>query len=463
MVRRDPLAIEQILQLEGDWQFHGTPVPCGEDLMAPTQFDYNDIHRARLVRFARVPAEPLDTSALPPGTAIYDGGRLVRASDPLPLGPRRLALFWDGHEPQSTNVVVTAGASARVPAPIQWQAAQPTERVLRRNLPAGDIAGLLARPPTSNTHTGRRYGDRSIELDRNRNLVAKEHDSARIAWQVDPLQALPSPAPEKSRFAEHRLLGVLPRAGLVLVATKGYLPNQLLAFELATGAPRWTSAVESSGLATDSAIGAGDPVDEYLGLVWVRVNTFLEARDARDGNLVYRMRAGRQDSWLERPMFHQGRVFFVFNEQLHGVRIADQKVMWRVRAARHTRILLDPTSDDLILVDAKRVRRMSVDGKVLATSKDLSGSVADLPPLLGRDAIYVCGHQADMVYAIDKRSMATRWSYKDKSGGSPCPVLLSDKELLITSGKHGWLLDRASGRVLGTVDVKPGSGLDLDE
>lgn len=463
LARRDPLNVEQVLELDGDWQFDSTPVLCGDELLAPAQFNYNDIHRGQLLRFARVPAETLDASGLPPNTNIYAGGRLVRASDPLPLGPRHLDLFRDGFDPQGADVVVKAGESARVPAPATWRNTPAVARGLQKNLPAGDIASLFDRAPHSNPHSGHRYEDRWIEMDRNRSLLARDHESGSILWNIDPLQSLPNGAqqPTKTRFAEHRLLGVLVRAGLVLVSTKGYLPNQLLAFDLATGAPRWTAAIESSGLENDSAIGAGDPIDEYLGLVWVRVNTFLEARDVRDGRLVYRLRAGRQDSGIGKPLFHQDRVFFVFNEQLHCVRIADQKVLWRLRAERGTRVLADPTSDDLILIDSKRVRRVSAEGKVLGTGKNLPGSVTDLPPVVGRDAVYVCGHFGNMVYAVDKRTLATRWSFKDKTGSSPCPVLLSDKELLITSGDHGWLLDVSTGQVASTVDVKLGGALDL--
>jgi outer membrane protein assembly factor BamB len=461
LARRDPLDIEQVLELEGDWQFDRTPLLCADDLVVSTWFNYNDIHRAKLVRFARVPAETVDASGLPPNTGIYASGRLLRPSDPLPLGAYRLDLFREGFQPQSADVVVKAGESARVSVPENWRPTPPVARTLQRNLPAGDLASLLGRAPHANPHRGRRYEDRWIELDRGRSLVARDHASGRILWSIDPLQALPGgqQEPTKTRFAQHDLLGALPQSGLVLVSTKGYLPNQLLAFDLATGASRWTAAIDSSGLETDSAIGAGDPIDEYLGLVWVRVNTFLEARDARDGRLVYRLRAGRQDSGIGKPLFHNGRVFFVFHEQLHGVRIADQKVLWRLRAAG--RVLADPTSDDLILVDSKRVRRVSVDGKVLGTSKALPGSVTDLPPVIGPDAVYVCGHFSNMVYAVDKRTLATRWSFKDKTGSSPCPVLLSEKELLITSGDHGWLLDRSTGQVANTLDMKLGGGLDL--
>jgi hypothetical protein len=185
-----------------------------------------------------------------------------------------------------------------------------------------------------------------------------------------------------------------------------------------------------------------DDISEYAGQVWYSDGEVLYARSARDGHLVRRMHVGIHDDAIANPIFDHGRVFFVYDDELVCLRLIDEHVEWRLGVARDARLLRGPL-DDLLILGARDVTRVSRDGKVLARHMGLKAAIHHSEPLVTSDAIYVCG--GTRIYALEPKGLVLLWNHGDHSGHSPCPVAATAHQLLATDGGSAWILDKKTG------------------
>src|SRR5205814_5303104 len=126
------------------------------------------------------------------------------------------------------------------------------------------------------------------------------------------------------------------------------------------------------------------------------------------------------------PIFDGDHVAFLYDDHVVKLSFADQRIDWRVPVGDDVRLRRGAHSDDLLVIGAQTVRRISLDGKILARRDGLGGAVHHMPALVTADAAYLCG--GSRAYALDSVSLRLLWKHDEASGYSPCPVAVTSAQ-----------------------------------
>lgn len=459
---RHTLTVRHKLENREDWQFSGQLVRAPEGVIAIDELRYNSEISTHFLHLRPVATGRLDRAALPADAVVYLDGKPLADPGRVPHGDHVLDLLRVGHRPTSTKARIEAGKTTTLAA-VDWKPlAPPAARSSR--LPKGvQLSKLLAATPrrvaypaTFAAYISVTGGDRQASFSEKTGLQLLDARSGKVVAKRSFADTLSDLDPtvlarfqDKSRRPPGIALPLLsPEAGLLFVSTEGDLQTQLAAFDASTGQRRWSQRM-SLPLPVMSSKGGGYFTSTFWvahGLLWHRDGHTLYARDLATGRLVLERYDAAEDFTSE-LLFTNDSVIFLQNERVQRLQLFTGKVLWSLPVPKPAELYLGPGATEIVVVAEASVRRISLDGKVLASSGALAGHIDDNPALIDDEYVFVCGHFRNRVYALRRKDLSQAWSYFEKSGASPCPLAADDRDLLLGDGGTRLLVDKKTGKV----------------
>jgi hypothetical protein len=416
--------------------------------------------KRRLVSFGPTPAERLDTSPLPAGARLLEHGSPV--GELLTRGRHELDVVRPGYLPVSIALHATGLAPARSelpPAPfvpVPPAPSGPNARVLPDHM---EVLELPQRVPTERKLTFGTFGQFALGplrlgISPEQGFYAIDFTSGQTRWQIQlsefrsALQAS-FPASERNpRNAQEVLVGLLPQSRLAIVATRGYRPSILAAFEIDSGRQRWAVQTSLKSPANYAPEYYTQAVSEHAGLAWYHTNDVLYGHDLRDGRLVFEHAVSDREGIWSEVVFDGDFAYLMYKNELLALQLSSRQVAWRVPISGRGFLTLGHDGKRLLFIDKTQVSAYSFAGKLIAKSPRLLGELDHNPPLVLPDAVFLCGDTKNAFYALDPNTLAIRFSLIEPPGDSPCPSYASKRQLALVDGKTAWILDRQSGKLL---------------
>lgn len=459
---RKTLALKQVLENREDWQFSGQLVRAPEGVIAIDELRYNSEISTHFVHLRPVATGRVDRAALPAEAVVHLDGKPLVDLGRVPHGEHLLDLLRVGFRPATAKARVEAGKTTTLSA-VDWKPLTPSAAPSTR-LPNGVTLGkLLAATPrripypaTFAAYISVTGGEREASLSEKTGLQLLDARSGKVVAKrsfADTLSDLDAEVlarfQDKSRRPPGLALPLLsPEAGLLFVSTEGDLHTHLAAFDASTGQRRWSQRM-SLPLPVMSSKGGGYFTSTFWvahGLLWHRDGHTLYARDLTTGRLVLE-RYDRAEDLTSELLFTKDSVIFLQNERVQRLQLFSGKLLWSLPVPKPAELYMGPGGTEIVVVAEASVRRISFDGKVLATSGALAGHIDDNPALMDDEYVYVCGHFRNRVHALRRKDLSQAWSYFEKSGASPCPWAVDDHDLLLGDGGLRLLVDKKTGKV----------------
>jgi hypothetical protein len=416
--------------------------------------------KRRLVSFGPTPAERLDTSALPADARLFEHGSPV--GELLPRGRHELDVVRPGYLPVSIALQVTGLAPARIElppdpfTPVPPALQPPNARLLPEGM---EVLELPQRVPTERKLTFGTFGQFALGplrlgISPEQGFYAVDFTNGQTRSQVElsafraALTAWLPPSERNPRNAQEALVGVLPQSRLAIVATRGYRPSILAAFEIDSSRRRWGVQTKLKSPANDAAEYYTQAVTEHAGLVWYHTNDVLYGHDLRDGHLVFEYAVSDREGIWSEVVFDGDFAYLMYKNELIALQLSSRQVAWRTSISGRGFLTLGHDGKRLLFIDKTSVNAYSFAGKLIAKSQRLLGDLDHNPPLILPDAVFLCGDTKNAFYALDPNTLAVRFSMIEPPGDSPCPSYASAHQLALVDGKTAWILDRQSGKLL---------------
>jgi outer membrane protein assembly factor BamB len=455
------LALQQKLENREAWQFSGRLLRAPEGVIAVNQLRYNYDTLTHFVHFRPVATGSVDRSGLPPDAQLYLDGRPLLTAERVAHGQHEIDVLRRGFRPILLRLSVLASRATPV-GPLDWKplpASQPPRASWPKNVP---LASLLATAPRRVTYPKDfvayqmvNGGSRQASLAEKTGLSLLDAATGRVTGRrayddvltdLDP--QLPARVKVKTNLRPRVELGLLaPELNLLFLVTEGSIETQLAAFDASSGQKRWSTRLALGLPVMSSKRGGYFNATFWVGhgLFWHRDENTLYGRDLASGRLVFERRAsGELRSEL---LFTDDSVIFIQGDRVERVQLFSGKTAWSLRLPNPSELYFTPDRAEIVVVSEPSVRRVSLDGKLLATSGALAGNVDDNAALPDDEHVFVCGHFRNKVYGLRRKDLSLAWTYLEPSGASPCPLAADDKDLLIGDGGTRLLLDKRTGRV----------------
>lgn len=414
----------------------------------------------RLVAFGPTPAERLETSALPADARVVERGRPV--AELVTRGRHEFDVLRPGYLPVRVTLHVTGTAPNRVElspnafVPAPPPPAQPNPRVLPGNM---EVLELPQRVPTERKLAFGTFGQfvlgpLRVGLSPEQGLFAVDFTNGQMHSQVprdafrSALQGGLGAFERRTHIAKEDLVGVLPQSRLAIVATRGYRPSILAAFDIDTGRRRWAVQTAVKSPASDAPEFYTQAVGEHAGLVWYHTSDVLYGHDLRDGHLVFEHAISDREGMWSQIVFDGDFAYLMYKNELLALQLSSREIAWRAPISGRGFLTLGHDRKRLLFIDKTSVSAYSLAGKLIAKSPKLLNDLDHNPPLLLPDAVFLCGDTKNAFYALDPETLAIRFSMIEPPGDSPCPSYASKRQLALVDGKTAWVLDRQTGKVL---------------
>lgn len=416
--------------------------------------------KRRLISFEPTPAERLDMRALPADARLFERGLPV--GELVTRGRHELDVVRPGYLPVSIAVDVTGHTPPRlelppdssVPVPARALGANP--RLLPGNMEVLELPQRVAREHTLTFGSFGQFalGPLRVGISPEQGLYVLDFTTGQSQARL-PLDALRSalqaglPASDRHpRNAQEALVGVLPQSRLAIVATRGYRPSTLAAFEIDSGRRRWAVQSPVKSPANHAPAHYTQAVSEHAGLIWYHTNEVLYGHDLRDGHLVFEHTVSTREGLWSEVVFAGDFAYMLDKNELLALQLGSRRIAWRVPISERGFLTLGHDQKRLLFVDKTSVSAYSFAGKLIAKSARLLGDLNHNPPLVLPDAVFLCGDTKNAFYALDPNTLAVRFSLVEPPGDSPCPSYASKRQLALVDGNTAWILDRQSGKLL---------------
>jgi len=462
--------IRRISSNAGSWVYSGPVLNVDGAMVTFSRYTYNYASRLKLLVFRQVSSGHLRFDRLSARThAFLDGrhlgGRRARSVE-LAVGIHHIDLLKPGFYAARVRVRIDHNKTVALTEPVSWHklplaAARPWPR----NLPSGFSLRLLNQKmprlvPVTRYKKSMMHRGRLISLHYRSGFGVQELATGKTLWSHSRkhLVRLMNPAllNEKKAlsFSKKPLLATVAQdEGLIIVVTQGFWANWLAAFDIRTGGLRWRVPIPIRLPQMSSHRGSffSGAFWANRGLLWHRAHHTLYARSLRTGRLVLVRHDPKHGTHRGDLVFDGDTLYYHQNRYVTALSIIDNRVKWRLDLNDAVELVGTPNKRLILALSKKRIYAISRGGKVVAKSIRLRGTINDNQPVLDAQNIYVCGHYANLQYALRQSDLKLLWKYRGPVNrySSPCQQLLDDHHLLVLGGNGiRMLFDKSNGRLV---------------